>query len=73
MIAFLLVFGVNVLVTVAALIRERGEDPQFEGDKLVLLSIRTIFNLTCCLWGAGQVKRFVAVLLWLCHGEGWYT
>jgi hypothetical protein len=38
MIAFLLVFGVNVLMTVAAFLRERGEDPRFEGDKLIYRS-----------------------------------
>jgi hypothetical protein len=38
MIAFLLVFGVNVLITIAALTRERGEDPRFEGDKLIYRS-----------------------------------
>jgi hypothetical protein len=34
MIAFLLVFGVNVLITVAAYLRERGEDQKFGDDKL---------------------------------------
>jgi hypothetical protein len=38
MIDFLLVFAVNVLVTGAAFLRERSEDPRFEGDKLVYRS-----------------------------------
>jgi hypothetical protein len=38
MIAFLLVFGVNVLLTIAAFVRERGEEARFEGDKLIYRS-----------------------------------
>ena len=38
MIAFLLVLGVNLLITVAAFLRERGEDHRFAGDKLIYRS-----------------------------------
>jgi hypothetical protein len=34
MILFLIAFGIQVVVTLAALVFERGEDPRFEGDKL---------------------------------------
>lgn len=38
MLAFLLVLGVNVLMTVAAFLREHSEDPRLEGGKLMYRS-----------------------------------
>ena len=38
MIAFLLIFGVNVLLVVATFLRERGEDPRFVEDRLIYRS-----------------------------------
>jgi hypothetical protein len=38
MIVWLLFFGLNLLASLIALLRERGEDPRFEGDKLIYRS-----------------------------------
>jgi hypothetical protein len=35
MVVPLLFFGLNLLACVIALLRERGEDPRFEGDQLI--------------------------------------